>query len=76
MTDAEHAADIGSSDELLRTIVAVLNIRAVFPQVCGRGSTRDVCSSESTLTQALLNLQMLTAGATGKVLPWSRRLAT
>jgi hypothetical protein len=33
MTDPEDAADIERSDELLRTIAAVLNIRAVFPQV-------------------------------------------
>ena len=33
MTYAQYAADIESSVELLRTIAAVLDIRAVFPQV-------------------------------------------
>jgi transcriptional regulator with PAS, ATPase and Fis domain len=33
MTDAQYAADIESSVELLRTIAAVLDIRTVFPQV-------------------------------------------
>ena len=33
MTYAQYAADIESSVELLRTIAAVLDIRAVFPRV-------------------------------------------
>jgi hypothetical protein len=33
VTAAEHAADLESSVELLRTIAAVLDIRSVFPQV-------------------------------------------
>ena len=33
MTDAQHAADLESSVELLRTIAAVLDVRTVFPQV-------------------------------------------
>jgi transcriptional regulator with PAS, ATPase and Fis domain len=33
VTDAQYAADIESSVELLRTIAAVLDIRTVFPQV-------------------------------------------
>ena len=33
MTDAQYAADLESSVELLRTIAAVLDIRSVFPQV-------------------------------------------
>jgi transcriptional regulator with PAS, ATPase and Fis domain len=33
MTDAQYAADIESSVELLRTIAAVLDIRTVFPEV-------------------------------------------
>src|SRR5437773_9385715 len=33
MTDAQYAADIESSVELLRTIAAVLDIRTVFPRV-------------------------------------------
>jgi transcriptional regulator with PAS, ATPase and Fis domain len=33
VTDAQYAADLESSVELLRTIAAVLDIRSVFPQV-------------------------------------------